>query len=145
MTRICYRVWPVEDLALALVRSRSAFRMLVSKDYTMLSTQLFSPLLGHQETLGSMLDHVPCTPWHARVRHTKIFTRCTKDGVPYVAVLITWAIGLLSYLNLSNSGSNVFYWFTNITNVGGFISWVLVGVAYLVSSFSPDHNSRYFS
>ncbi|KAJ5460594.1 uncharacterized protein N7458_002146 [Penicillium daleae] len=82
-------------------------------------------------TLGSMLYHVPCTPWHARVRHTKIFTRCTKDGVPYVVVLITWAIGLLSYLNLSNSGSNAFYWFTNITTVGGFISWVLVGVAYL--------------
>ncbi|KAJ5905934.1 proline-specific permease [Penicillium subrubescens] len=32
---------------------------------------------------------------------------------------------------VDRSGSNVFYWFTNITTVGGFISWVLVGVAYL--------------
>lgn len=62
----------------------------------------------------------------------KIFTRCSKNGVPYVAVLVTWSIGLLSFLNLSSSGSTVFYWFTNITTVGGFISWVLVGVAYLV-------------
>ncbi|KAJ5226141.1 hypothetical protein N7468_007366 [Penicillium chermesinum] len=61
----------------------------------------------------------------------KFFTRCTKNGVPYAAVLVTWAIGLLSFLNLSSSGANVFYWFTNITTVGGFISWVLVGVAYL--------------
>ncbi|CAG7939072.1 unnamed protein product [Penicillium olsonii] len=61
----------------------------------------------------------------------KFFARCNKNGVPYNAVLITWAIGLLSFLNLSASGSTVFYWFTNITTIGGFISWVIVGVAYL--------------
>ncbi|KAJ5993659.1 hypothetical protein N7451_009383 [Penicillium sp. IBT 35674x] len=61
----------------------------------------------------------------------QIFTRCSKNGVPYAAVLVTWAIGLLAFLNLSSSGSDVFYWFTNITTVGGFISWVLVGIAYL--------------
>ncbi|KAJ5671901.1 hypothetical protein N7507_001028 [Penicillium longicatenatum] len=61
----------------------------------------------------------------------KIFTRCSKNGVPYAAVLVTWSIGLLAFLNLSSSGSDVFYWFTNITTVGGFLSWILVGVAYL--------------
>ncbi|PWY83708.1 proline-specific permease [Aspergillus sclerotioniger CBS 115572] len=61
----------------------------------------------------------------------KIFSRCNRNGVPYYAVLITWAVGLLSFLNLSDSGANVFYWFTNITTVGGFINWVLVGIAYL--------------
>ncbi|KAJ5215980.1 uncharacterized protein N7498_002387 [Penicillium cinerascens] len=61
----------------------------------------------------------------------KVFTRCTKNGVPYPAVLVTWSIGLLAFLNLSSSGANVFYWFTNITTVGGFLSWVLVGFAYL--------------
>lgn len=66
----------------------------------------------------------------------KIFLRCNKNGVPYVAVLATWSIGLLSFLNLSNSGSTVFFWFTNITTIGGFISWVLVGVAYLVCFFA---------
>lgn len=65
---------------------------------------------------------------------------CSKNGVPYVAVLMTWSLSLSSYLNLSNSGSNVFYWFTNITTVGGFISWVLVGVAYLICPFFPGHN-----
>ncbi|CAI7651350.1 unnamed protein product [Penicillium palitans] len=59
------------------------------------------------------------------------FLRCNKNGVPYNAVLATWAIGLLSFLNLSNSGSTVFYWFTNITTIGGFLAWVIVAVAYL--------------
>ncbi|KAH8427865.1 uncharacterized protein LDX57_005570 [Aspergillus melleus] len=61
----------------------------------------------------------------------KVFARCNRNGVPYVAVISTWAIGLLSYLNLSSSGANVFYWFTNITTVGGFINWVLIAIAYL--------------
>lgn len=63
----------------------------------------------------------------------KFLTRCNKGGVPYASVLVTWAIGLLAYLNVSSSGANVFYWFTNITTVGGFISWVVVMIAYLVS------------
>ncbi|KAL5342779.1 amino acid permease/ SLC12A domain-containing protein [Aspergillus crustosus] len=61
----------------------------------------------------------------------KIFLRCNRNGVPYVAVIATWLIGMLSFLNLSSSGTTVFYWFTNITTVGGFINWVLIGVAYL--------------
>ena len=69
----------------------------------------------------------------------KVFARCNKHGVPYAAVLVTWAIGLLSYLNLSSSGSTVFYWFTNISTVGGFISWILVLITYLVR-FHPGHH-----
>ncbi|KAL2861716.1 amino acid permease/ SLC12A domain-containing protein [Aspergillus pseudodeflectus] len=61
----------------------------------------------------------------------KIFLRCNRNGVPWVAVLATWTIGLLSFLNLSSSGQTVFYWFTNLTTVGGFINWVLIGIAYL--------------
>ncbi|KAL4899805.1 proline-specific permease [Aspergillus multicolor] len=61
----------------------------------------------------------------------KIFLRTNRNGVPYVAVIATWLIGLLSFLNLSSSGQTVFYWFTNITTVGGFINWVLIGMAYL--------------
>lgn len=61
----------------------------------------------------------------------KIFATCNRKGVPYWAVLITWVVGLLAYLNVSSSGANVFYWFTNITTVGGFISWILVMIAYL--------------
>ncbi|RDW81413.1 Proline-specific permease [Aspergillus mulundensis] len=61
----------------------------------------------------------------------KIFMRTNRNGVPYVAVIATWLIGLLAFLNLSSSGQTVFYWFTNITTVGGFINWILIGIAYL--------------
>ncbi|KAL2012400.1 hypothetical protein VTN00DRAFT_5118 [Thermoascus crustaceus] len=61
----------------------------------------------------------------------RIFAICNRKGIPYVAVLFTFAIGCLSYLNVSNSGANVFYWFTNITTVGGFISWIVILVSYL--------------
>ncbi|KAJ9199669.1 hypothetical protein DTO164E3_4554 [Paecilomyces variotii] len=61
----------------------------------------------------------------------KIFARCNRKGIPYVSVLLTFAIGCISYLNVSDSGATVFYWFTNITTVGGFISWIVLLVAYL--------------
>jgi amino acid transporter len=73
----------------------------------------------------------------------KLFTRTNRTGVPYVAVLATWAIGLLSFLNLSSSGQTVFYWFTNITTVGGFINWVLIGIAYLVCFPRPFSSSEH--
>lgn len=67
----------------------------------------------------------------------KIFARCNRKGIPYVSVLFTWLIACIAYLNVSSSGATVFYWFTNITTVGGFISWIVLLVAYLVrlSSF----------
>lgn len=63
-----------------------------------------------------------------------IFSTCDKQGDPYLAVLLTWAAGLLAFLNLSSSGANVFYWFTNIATIGGFISWILVLIASMVSA-----------
>ncbi|KKK22137.1 hypothetical protein P175DRAFT_0537614 [Aspergillus ochraceoroseus IBT 24754] len=61
----------------------------------------------------------------------KIFLRCNRNGVPYVAVLVTWVVGMLAFLNLSSSGAQVFYWFTNITTVGGFINWILIAITYI--------------
>ena len=43
----------------------------------------------------------------------KVFGRTTKRGVPYVAVLFTWLIGCLGFLNVSNSGAKVFFWLAN--------------------------------
>jgi yeast amino acid transporter len=53
----------------------------------------------------------------------RIFRQTSARGVPYYAVIFTSAIGLLAFLNLSNSGSTVFNWFVNISSVAGFISW----------------------
>ena len=42
-----------------------------------------------------------------------IFKYTTRRGVPWVAVLATWGFGLLAFLNVSNSGADVFQWFSS--------------------------------
>jgi len=61
----------------------------------------------------------------------KFFRITNRNGVPWVAVLATWSIGLLAYLNVSNSGSTVFTWFTNISTISGFVAWIVVMITYL--------------
>ena len=61
----------------------------------------------------------------------KIFGKTSKKGVPYVAVLATWVIGLLAYLNVSNTGAQVFLWFSNISTISGFIAWIVVMITYI--------------
>lgn len=60
-----------------------------------------------------------------------IFARTTRRGVPYAAVLATWALGLLSYLNVSENGARVFEWFMNVSTISGFIAWIIVMITYL--------------
>ncbi|KAM0426245.1 hypothetical protein ACHAPT_008597 [Fusarium lateritium] len=61
----------------------------------------------------------------------KWFRITNKHGVPWVAVLFTWAFGLLAFLNVSNSGATVFNWFVNISTISGFIAWIVVMITYL--------------
>ena len=60
-----------------------------------------------------------------------VFKKCTKRGVPYVAVLTSALFMPLAYLNCGSSGSTVFTWFVNLTNTSGFISWVCCCIVYL--------------
>ena len=61
----------------------------------------------------------------------KILTRTTKGGVPYVAVSLTAAFGLLGFMNESNNCGTVFNWFLNISAVAGFICWASIGVSHI--------------
>ncbi|CAI6281220.1 unnamed protein product [Periconia digitata] len=61
----------------------------------------------------------------------KIFGKTSKKGVPYMAVLATWAIGLLAYLNVSSTGAQVFTWFSNISTISGFIAWIVCMITYI--------------
>ena len=44
----------------------------------------------------------------------KIFTRCTRNGVPVYCVLIVLLLSLLSFLQVSNSSAVVLQWFVNL-------------------------------
>ena len=61
----------------------------------------------------------------------KVFTRCTKSGVPYAATAASAVISVLAYLNASDSGSTVFNWFVNLINTGGYMSWIMICIIYL--------------
>lgn len=61
----------------------------------------------------------------------KIFAQTNRYGVPWTAILVTWAFGLLAYLNVSNSGAQVFTWFVNISTISGFIAWIVCLITYL--------------
>ncbi|KAH7120169.1 amino acid permease-domain-containing protein, partial [Dactylonectria estremocensis] len=62
----------------------------------------------------------------------KFFLKCTKSGVPWVAVTAVTFISLLSFLVASNDAIVVFGWFVDLTtssNIVFFtaISWVFIG------------------
>jgi len=61
----------------------------------------------------------------------KFCARTDKRGVPYVAVLLTWSIGLLSYLNVDNNAAKVFNWFMNISTISGYIAWIVVMITFI--------------
>lgn len=60
----------------------------------------------------------------------KIFTRCTKSGVPYYATAACSSFSVLAYLNLASTGTTVFNWFVNLINTGAFQSWICCIVIY---------------
>ncbi|KAJ4245540.1 hypothetical protein NW762_014049 [Fusarium torreyae] len=62
----------------------------------------------------------------------KIFLKCSKAGVPWVCVTTVAAISLLSFLVASNSASEVFSWFLDLTTVALVVNftamtWVFIG------------------
>ena len=61
----------------------------------------------------------------------RFFSKTNRFGVPWVSVLFTWSIGLLAFLNVSNSGATVFGWFVNISTISGYIAWIVVLTTYL--------------
>ncbi|KAF2001326.1 histidine permease [Amniculicola lignicola CBS 123094] len=61
----------------------------------------------------------------------RFMLKTSRRGVPYVAVSITSAMGLLAYMNLSSNGGEVFNWFLNIISVAGFIAWSCVCICHI--------------
>ena len=59
------------------------------------------------------------------------FLAYQKWGVPYFCVLATSLMGLLSYLNLSNSATEVFFWISNLSSVSTLIVWASICITYL--------------
>lgn len=53
----------------------------------------------------------------------KIFSLCTKKGVPYMSVLFTGSFGLLSYLSVQNNTALIFERMVSVCATGGLLVW----------------------
>lgn len=60
-----------------------------------------------------------------------LLKKTTKSGVPYWSTAITAAMGLLGYMNCSDSGTEAFNWLLNIISVAGFIAWSCVCICHI--------------
>ncbi|ROW09870.1 hypothetical protein VPNG_06300 [Cytospora leucostoma] len=60
-----------------------------------------------------------------------IFGKTGNLKTPYMAILATWAVGLLAFLSVSQTSSVVFNWFVNISTISGFIAWIICCITYL--------------
>jgi amino acid transporter len=61
----------------------------------------------------------------------RVFTKCTKNGLPWVAVSATALFSLLSFLSLGGTASTAFLWLQSLTTVGGFFAWGTINFTYL--------------
>lgn len=61
----------------------------------------------------------------------KIFLRCTKLGVPWVAVLTVTLISCVTYMVTNTSALEVFFWFVDLTTCGNIIGFNGLYLTYI--------------
>ncbi|KAI8717003.1 AA-permease domain-containing protein [Fusarium sp. LHS14.1] len=61
----------------------------------------------------------------------KFLTRCDSRGVPYYCLGVTLLFSLLSFLQVSNSGSKVLDWLINLLSSGGLINFIIICITYI--------------
>lgn len=61
----------------------------------------------------------------------KIFTRCTKNGVPIYCVAVVLVISLLSFLQVSNNAAIVLSWFVSLVTASQLINFSVMSYTFL--------------
>ncbi|EEP80794.1 conserved hypothetical protein [Uncinocarpus reesii 1704] len=61
----------------------------------------------------------------------RIFTRCTKSGVPMYSVGLVLLIALLSFLQVSNSAAVVLQWFVSLVTASQLINFSVMAFTYI--------------
>jgi len=60
-----------------------------------------------------------------------IFSYCTENGLPIIAVLATSSFSLLAFMNVSSGAAKVFDWFVNLSTTAGFFTWWAINLTYI--------------
>lgn len=61
----------------------------------------------------------------------KIFSYCTKNGVPLVANLVVAAVAMLSFLQMSNTANQILTWFVSFGTAAQLINYCMMNVTFL--------------
>jgi yeast amino acid transporter len=61
----------------------------------------------------------------------RVFTRCTKMGIPWVAFLLVMVFPCLAFLQVSNNTAQVVTWLSNLTEAGQILNYIVMSVTYL--------------
>lgn len=60
----------------------------------------------------------------------RFLLKCNKGGVPYLCVLITASISLLTFMTVSAGGANVFNWFASLVTTANLLTWCCICISY---------------
>jgi amino acid transporter len=68
------------------------------------------------------------------IRHgqaPKLFIKCTKAGVPYVAVLAVSFVTCVTFLVASNNAITVFFWFVELTTTALIAAYSMMLITFI--------------
>ncbi|TXT15506.1 hypothetical protein VHUM_00009 [Vanrija humicola] len=58
----------------------------------------------------------------------KIFNKTNRNGVPYVAVIVSLLIGCLSYMSVSKGAAKVLNWWINLVSSTSLVTWAAIAI-----------------
>ncbi|GAA6027826.1 hypothetical protein JCM8097_001735 [Rhodosporidiobolus ruineniae] len=60
-----------------------------------------------------------------------ILRRCTRNGLPIYALIVTALFGPLAYMNVATGSSTAFTYLSNLGAVSGLIAWACINLSYI--------------
>jgi amino acid transporter len=61
----------------------------------------------------------------------RFFAKTTSWGLPYFALIVSFAFSCLAYMSVGSSSGTVFGYFANLTSVAGLTTWLVIGITHL--------------
>lgn len=61
----------------------------------------------------------------------RVFTYCTRTGLPLVSIVACSGAALLSFMTLRSGSATFFNWMVNLTTTGGYGAWFSINLAYI--------------
>lgn len=61
----------------------------------------------------------------------RVFLRTSKQGTPYVGVIVALCFGLLAFMSVSDGSSDAFTWLSNLSALSSLIAWTAISICFV--------------